>query len=208
MVELIDAWGAWFLPLQAFLVALTALVPPFPSEVMVIASGAMASAGLLSLTWVMIATTLGCLAGDLLLYALFRYQLIRLLYRWRWGRRLHRVMLRASIRAGSATTLVGLLLIRWIPGGRSASMASAGMMRLPWPHTAVLAVLGAVIWSGWLVGLGYITGTTTGLPPWASTLTAIGIGTLVGLIVAVLVTRRRRARSQTSVRASSVGQYP
>lgn len=208
MVELIDAWGAWFLPLQALFVALTALVPPFPAEVMVIASGAMASAGHLSLPWVMIATTLGCLSGDLLLYALFRYQLIRLLYRWRWGRRLHRVMVRASIRAGSATTWAGLLLIRWIPGGRAASMASAGMMRLSWRQVAALAVLGAVIWSGWLIGLGYITGTTTGLPPWASTLTAIGIGTLVGLVIALLVTRRRRAHSQTSVRASKVDQHP
>jgi membrane-associated protein len=204
MVELIDTWGAWFLPLQALFVALTALVPPFPSEVLVIASGAMASAGVLSLTWVLIATTLGCLAGDLLLYTLFRYQLIRLIYRWRWGRRLHRAMLRASIRGGNATTWVGLLLIRWIPGGRSASMASAGMMRLPWRQILALAVFGALIWSGWLVGLGYITGTTTGLPPWASTLTAIGIGTLVGLTIAGLSTRRRRARSQTSVKASSV----
>jgi membrane-associated protein len=200
MVELFDDWGAWLLPLQAFFVALTALVPLFPSEVMVIASGAMASAGLLPLTWVMIATTLGCLAGDVLLYTLCRYQLVRLLYRWRWGRRLHRVMVRASIRAGSATTWTGLLLIRWIPGGRAASMASAGMMRLPWRQTAGLALLGSLIWSGWLVGLGYITGTTTNLPPWASTLTAIGIGTLVALIVALRVSRRH-ARSQTSVRA-------
>ncbi|NLS09661.1 hypothetical protein HGQ17_06505 [Nesterenkonia sp. MY13] len=203
MVELLDEWGVWFLPLQAIFVALTALIPPFPSEVMVIASGAFASAGDLSLTWVMIATIGGCLAGDLLLYALFRYQLIRVLYRWRWGRRLHRSMLRASIRAGGKTTWVGLLLIRWIPGGRAASMATAGLMRLAWPQLSTLAILGAVIWSAWLVGLGYITGTTTGLPPWASTLMGIGVGTLVGLIIAVLVARRRGARIQERVQTSS-----
>lgn len=192
MTELLEDWGIWFLPLQALFVALTALIPPFPSEIMVIASGAFASAGDLSLFWVMIATTAGCLTGDLVLYALFRHQMVRVLYRWRWGRRMHRGMLRASIRAGNATTLVGLLMIRWIPGGRAASMATAGIMRLPTPQLTVLVGLGALIWSGWLVGLGYVTGTTTGAPPWVSTLIAIGIGTLVGLIVAGLAARRRR----------------
>lgn len=198
MVELLDDWGAWFLPLQAFLVALTALIPPLPSEVMVIGSGAMASAGALPLTWVLIATALGCLIGDLVVYLLFRYQLIRALYRWRWGRRLHRGLLRASIRAGGANTWIGLLLIRWIPGGRTTSMATAAMTGLSGPPLAALAVLGAVIWTGWLVGLGYITGTTTGLPPWASTLMGLGVGTLVGLIIAVLAARRRRSRPAES----------
>lgn len=192
MTELLEGWGIWYLPLQALFVALTALVPPFPSEIMVIASGAFASTGELSLFSVMVATTVGCLAGDLVLYTLFRHQLIRVLYRWRWGRRMHRGMLRASIRAGSATTLVGLLLIRWIPGGRAASMATAGIMRLPGPQVSVLLVLGALIWSGWLVGLGYITGTTTGAPPWVSTLIALVIGTLVGLTIAALAARKRR----------------
>ncbi|WP_120004077.1 DedA family protein [Nesterenkonia muleiensis] len=194
MVELHDEWGVWYLPLQALFVALTALIPPFPSEVLVIASGAMASAGALSLTWVLIVTTLGCLAGDLVVYLLFRYQLIRVLYRWRWGRRLHRGLLRTSLRAGGASTWIGLLLIRWMPGGRTTSMATAAMMGLSGPRITALAVLGALIWSSWLIGLGYITGTTTGLPPWASTLMGIGIGTLVGLIIALLVTRRRRRR--------------
>lgn len=194
MVELLNDWGAWFLPLQALFVALTALIPPFPAEVMVIASGAMAAAGTLSLTWVMVATVLGCLAGDSAVYLLFRYQLIRMLYRWRWGRLLHRGLLRTTIRAGSASTWISLLLIRWIPGGRATSMATAGMIRLTGPQLIVLMTLGALIWSSWLVGLGYITGTTTDLPPWASTLMGIGIGTLVGLIIAALVTRRRRTR--------------
>lgn len=196
MIEQLHEWGAWFLPLQALAVALTAFVPPLPSEFMVIASGALAADGMLPLTLVFLATTLGCLIGDVSLYTAARYQLIRLLYRWRWGRRLHRSMVRTTLRAGRSTTFIGLMLIRGVPGGRAASMATAGMMRLSWSQVSVLAVLGAVIWSGWLIGLGYITGTTTGLPPWASTLTAVGVGTLVALGIAVVASRRRRARAQ------------
>lgn len=196
MIAQLEDWGIWFLPVQALAVALTAFVPPFPAEVMVISSGAMAAQQLLPLWAAAAATVSGCLAGDLGVYILFRYQIIRVLYRWRWGRRMHRLVLRTTIRAGRTSTWVGLLLIRWIPGGRSASMMTAGMMRLPWPRVLPLAALGAVIWSTWLIGLGYITGTTTGLPPLASTLMGLAIGTLVGVIITWAVTRRRRARAQ------------
>lgn len=196
MIDLLEDWGAWFLPLQALAVAFTAFVPPFPAEVMVIASGAISADQLLPLWAVAAATVAGCLVGDVGLYVLFRYQFIRVLYRWRWGRRMHRMVLRTSIRAGKANTWMGLLLIRWLPGGRATSMASAGVMRLPWPRLIPLAGLGAVIWSAWLIGLGYITGTTTGLPPIVSTLMGLAIGTIVGLVLALAVTRRRRARAQ------------
>ncbi|WP_245554868.1 DedA family protein [Nesterenkonia alba] len=203
LLELLQEWGLWYLPLQALLVALTAFVPPFPSEIMVIASGALAADGRLPLSAVIAVTTLGCFTGDVALYATFRYQLLRVLYRWRWGRRMHRLVLRTAIRVGQANTLVGLLLIRWVPGGRAASMATAGMMRITWGRALSVAIPGAVIWSLWLVGLGYITGTTTGAPPLVSTLIGIGVGTLVGLAIAVFYTRRRRASAQVRLEASS-----
>ncbi|GAA1455478.1 DedA family protein [Nesterenkonia lacusekhoensis] len=192
--SLYETWGFWYFLVQAVAVALTAFVPPFPSEVMVIASGTMAADGIMPLSMALTVTFLGCLLGDLGVYALFRYQFIRVLYRWRWGRLLHRKMLRVSIRAGGASTWVGLLLIRGIPGGRSASMATAGMMRLRRGGLIPLALAGAATWTLWLVGLGYITGTTTGLPPWASTAAAVVVGTLVGLIIAMIVARARRRR--------------
>lgn len=201
--DLLAEWGFWFLPIQALAVALTALIPPFPSEPVVIASGAYAADGRLSPAAVLGFTTAGCLLGDLALHLLVRFQGLRLIYRWRWGRKLHRGILRASIRAGSASTLVGLLLLRWVPGGRSASMVTAAMIRLHWTRLLPLLVLGALIWSLWLTGLGYITGTTTGMPPWASTVTGIGVGTLVGFLIALVWTRRRRGSTQVRVEPSS-----
>ncbi|MDS2173616.1 MULTISPECIES: DedA family protein [unclassified Nesterenkonia] len=196
--QLLEEWGWWYFAAQLMAVAFTAFVPPFPSELMVIASGSMAAEGLMPLGLVLAVTTLGCLLGDIGVYLLFRYQLIRVLHRWKWGRLIHRKLLRLSIRAGGASTWVGLLLIRAIPGGRCASMATAGMMRLTWPFLVPLALAGAVTWSLWLVGLGYITGTTTGLPPWASTVAAVAVGTLVGLIIAVVSARRRRSRASSA----------
>src|SRR5699024_7298935 len=108
------------------------------------------------------------------------YRFLRVLYRWRWGRQLHRLVLRTALRAGRANTWVGLLLIRWIPGGRTTSMVTAGMMRMQWSRLILLAVLGAVIWSLWLVGLGYVTGSTTGLSLVTNILIGLAVGTLVG----------------------------
>lgn len=196
MIDLLHDWGVWFLPLQALAVALTAFVPPFPSEVMVIASGAMAADELLPVAWVLAITIIGCFVGDVGLYMLLRYRFIRVLYRWRWGRRLHRLVLRTALRAGRANTWIGLLLIRWIPGGRSTSMVTAGMMRMRWSHLLPLAVLGAVIWSLWMVGLGYVTGSTTGLSLVANIMIGLTVGILVGLAFAFMTTRRRRARTQ------------
>lgn len=191
---LYQEWGFYYFIFLAVAVAFTAIVPPFPSEVMVIASGTMAADEIFPVLLVLAVTFLGCLAGDIGLYLLFRYRLIRLLYRWKWGRNLHRKLLRISIRAGGATTWAGLLLIRWIPGGRSASMATAGMMGLGGGPMVALALLGALTWSLWMVGLGYITGTTTGLPPWASTVAGIVVGTLVGLGITVVMARNRSRR--------------
>lgn len=191
-------WGFWFFLLQAVAVALTAFIPVLPSEIMVIASGVMASEGTFPLWLVLTVTFVGCLCGDVGLYAAFRYRLIRVLYRWRWGRRLHRGLLRLAVRAGGTRTWFGLFLVQWVPGGRATAMATAGMMRMGWPALLGLALIEATTWTLWLVGLGYITGTTTGLPPWASILTAVVMGTLVGLFIAMIVARSRRREPHRS----------
>ena len=84
---LMDALGAWFHPLTALLVALDAPIPPVPSEVVVIGSGALAVEGRVSPVAAVLAAWLGCWAGDVGLYALFRHGLADRLDRWAWWRR-------------------------------------------------------------------------------------------------------------------------
>lgn len=187
-------WGFWFFLVQGLAVALTALVPPLPAEFMVIASGTMAAGGMVPLAAAWSATFLGCLAGDIGLYSLFRYKFIRVLYRWKWGRLAHRRILRISLHAGGASTWLGLLLIFAMPFGRSAAMATAGMMKLNWLRLVLLAVAGGIGWSSWLIGLGYGTTYVTQLPAWGSTLLGILLGTLAGAGIAYIGTRGRLMR--------------
>lgn len=188
---LLDSLGAWFHPLTALLVALDAPIPPVPSEVVVIGSGALAAEGRVGLAAAVLAAWLGCWAGDIGLYALFRHGLDERLERWAWGRRVHRGIRTLLVRVGPAGSLAGLSVLRFVPGGRTASMAAAGIGGIRWRVLLWLSGTGSLVWSGWMVGLGWLTGTTTGLPWWASALVGMAFGTLAGLMIAGVVARRR-----------------
>ena len=190
--ELLEALGWWFHPVTALLVALDAPFPPTPSELFVIGSGALASAGSLSLVPSVLAAWLGCWAGDLGLYALFRYRLTDLLDRWRWGRAVHRGIRRLMVKAGRESSLAGLFVLRFVSGGRTASVAAAGIGGIRPRVFLWHSGLGALVWSVYMVGLGWVTGQATGLPWWASAVVGMLLGTLAGALIAGIVALRRR----------------
>jgi membrane protein DedA with SNARE-associated domain len=190
----IESLGWWFHPLTALLVALDAPVPPVPSELFVIGSGALAQLGTVGLFPSLLAAWLGCWAGDVGLYALFRYRLTGLLDRTTWGQRIHRGILKLLDKAGPAPSYATLFVLRFVSGGRTASMAAAGIASLPWRQFLVLSGGGALVWSGYMVGLGWATGGATGLPTWASAVVGMALGTLAGLIIAGVIAVRRRSR--------------
>lgn len=187
-------WGFWFFLVQGMAVALTALVPPLPAEFMVIASGAMVAEGIFPLYGAFGATFVGCLIGDIGMYAIFRYKFIRIFMQWKWGRRLHRKILHISLHTGGISTWFGLLLVFAMPFGRSAAMATAGMMQMRWGRLLGLAGIGGFLWSWWLIGLGYIPAVATDLPPGGSTVAGIALGTVAGAVIAFIGTRGRRIR--------------
>ena len=193
-VALMDALGAWFHPLTALLVALDAPIPPVPSEVVVIGSGALAAEGRVSPVAAVLAAWLGCWAGDVGLYALFRHGLADRLDRWAWWRRIHRGIRSLLVRVGPAGSLAGLSVLRFVSGGRTASMAAAGIGGIRWPVFLWLSGAGSLAWSGSMVGLGWITGRATGLPWWASAVVGMVFGTLAGLMIAGIMAHRRRGR--------------
>jgi membrane protein DedA with SNARE-associated domain len=190
----IASLGWWFHPLTVLLVALDAPVPPVPSELFVIGSGALANEGTVGLAPSVLAAWLGCWAGDVGLYALFRYRLTGLLDRASWGQRIHRGILRLLDKAGPAPSYATLFVLRFVSGGRTASMAAAGIASLPWRPFLVLSGTGALVWAVYMVGLGWVTGTATGLPTWASAVVGMALGTLAGLVIAGVIAVRRRSR--------------
>ena len=141
------------------LVALENLFPPIPSEVVLPLAGFLASRGLMDLTLVVVAATVGSLAGALALYEL--------------GARVGRVRLRSWIvrlplmevqdlvaaeqwfrRHGHLSVLIG----RCLPVVRSLISVPAGVEGMPRPTFLLLTAIGSGVWNTVFVLGGYALG--------------------------------------------------
>jgi membrane-associated protein len=171
-------------PLLAYLlvvglVALDATFPAIPSDAFVVSAGALAAAGHLDLAWAAIAVVAGAMTGDHLVYAVARHRLPGVLQRSRLGRRLQRNAERAYGRIEHVSTAT-LAMARFIPFGRTAAAATAGLVGIPPRRYVWISLLGASAWALWMVGLGYVVGDTTDGPLWLQ----VGIAVVVGFVVA------------------------
>lgn len=186
-----DSWGEaiyfWIIPI----VIGDAIFPPIPSEMLVITGGVLSSEGRANAFMVVVLASLASWLGDLMVFQLFKRRLSHVLDRWKWGRAFHTAVHRAIARAGRSSTYGAIIGVRFIPGGRLATTAAAGIANVSTRGFSLCAALGGMLWAIWSVGLGYFTGSATRLPFWASSLIGVGAGLVIGVVVGVIVTRRR-----------------
>ncbi|MHA7223436.1 DedA family protein [Arthrobacter sp. RHLT1-20] len=191
----VDGWGAaiyfWVIPI----VMSDAIFPPVPSEMVVITGGALAADGRVNAFLLVILAALASWLGDILVFQLFKRRLSVALDRWRWGRAFHQAVHTAIGKAGRSSTYGAIIGVRFIPGGRLATTAAAGIANVSTRGFSFCAALGGILWAVWSVGLGYVTGAATGLPFWASSLIGVGLGIVIGVVIGIIVTRRRGDRS-------------
>jgi membrane protein DedA with SNARE-associated domain len=151
--------------LIALLVALDAVLPIVPAEAAVLGGAALVARGQLELWPLLAATAVGAFAGDLASYRAGRLVGPPVL------RRLARPRTRAALdRALGWLTRRGavvLIAARFVPGGRTASTLAAGLLGLPARLVAGCAAIGAVLWSGYLIALGYAGSRLLPVPPYA-----------------------------------------
>jgi membrane protein DedA with SNARE-associated domain len=190
-----DSWGAaiyfWLIPM----VLADAVFPLVPSEMVVITGGALSADGRASVFLVGLVAAFSSWLGDVVVFQLFKRRLSHVLDRWSWGRKVHQGMHHAIEKAGRSSTYGAIIGVRFIPGGRLATAAAAGIADVTTRSFSLCAGIGAILWAVWLVGLGYFTGTATGLPFWASSLIGVAVGLVIGAIVGMIATRRRGSRS-------------
>jgi membrane protein DedA with SNARE-associated domain len=174
--------------------------PPIPSELILPLAGFEVDAGALRFGLVVLAATLGSLAGALILYAVGLYGGRPVVLRW--GRVL-RVTERDLDRAerwferwGDWVVLVG----RLIPIARSVVSIPAGTMRMGLVRFSVLTTLGSIVWNVVLIGAGYHLGSNwedvTGVV--GSFSFVLGVGALVAVLAAAWWVVRRRASARAT----------
>jgi membrane-associated protein len=190
-----DTWSTaiyfWIIPA----VLGDAIFPPIPSEMVLITGGALSAAGRANLFLVGVLSATASWLGDMVVFQLFKRRLSHILDRWTWGRKIHRGIHEAIAKAGRSSAYGTIIGARFIPGGRLATSAAAGIADVSTRGFSLCAGLGGVLWATWLVGLGFFTGSATGLPFWASSLIGVAVGLVIGAVVGLIVTRRRGDRS-------------
>jgi membrane protein DedA with SNARE-associated domain len=191
----VGPWGYVIVFLGAALESSAFLGLLVPGESLVIASGALASAGLFTLPTLIMVVSAGAVIGDTIGYELGR----RLGRSWlvRRGKRLgfDRERLEAVDaffeRHGGKAVLIG----RFIGFLRALAPFVAGASRMPYLQFLFYNVVGGVVWTVACVLLGYSLGAA-----WPVAEKWVGrVGLVVGLIViavAVALLRRRRRRAR------------
>lgn len=183
--------SGWVYALIVALAALDAVFPLVPSEATVIAAGALAGAGELTFGVVLLAGAAGAVLGDNIAYLLGRAgqgALVgRLLGSPKWRDRIGRAERKLKQRAGTI-----IVVSRFIPGGRTATMLSAGLIGLSWRRFIVYDVVAGAAWAGYASVIGVVGGKAFADKPLHALQLAFG---LAAALMLVIESGRRLARA-------------
>jgi membrane protein DedA with SNARE-associated domain len=197
-VGLMDALGG---PGAALVVGLDNLFPPIPSELVLPLAGFSASRGTFTLLGALFWTTLGSLAGAVLVYWLGA-----LLGRDRSRALLSRLPLVQAAdfdrteawfaRHGGKAVFFG----RMVPIFRSLISLPAGIERMPFGRFLALTAAGSLLWNTAFVGAGYLLGESwSAVDRYAAFFqyaVLVAVALAIGLFVVVRLRRRRLAGSR------------
>jgi len=190
LINLLTGSG-WTYPLLFGICLGDAVFPILPSETAAIVCGIQAARGKLSLEWVLVLAALGAFAGDNTSYAGGRWLGRPVQQRLFSGETAQRRLDWAKRFLTERGSYV-LIVARFIPGGRTATTFTAGLVKFSWHRRfAPYIALAAVLWAGYAVLLGYIGGRTFRNQPIYAIVLAFGIAALITVGFELL--RRLRA---------------
>jgi membrane-associated protein len=182
--------SVWTYPILFGICLGDAVFPALPSETAVIVCGIQAARGELSLGWVIAIAALGAFLGDNTSYSLGRWLGTPAVKRFFSGEVAQRRLDWAKRFLGERGSYV-LVVARFIPGGRTATTFTAGLVHLRWmTQFAPFIFIAAILWASYGALLGYLGGRTFENKPIYALLLALGIA--AAITVGVEVFRRLR----------------
>ena len=169
----------WTYPLLLGICAGDALIPAFPSETALIVCGIQAARGQLSLELVIVCAAAGAFTGDNASYAVGRWLGRPAVGRFFMGEVAQGRLdwARKFLKERGSYVLV---VARFIPGGRTATTFTAGLVRLRWmTRFAPYVFVAAILWAVYGGLLGYLGGRLFEDQPIYALLLALGIAALI-----------------------------
>jgi membrane-associated protein len=190
LVNLVSA-SPWTYAVLLGIAAFDALIPLVPSETAVIAAGVLAGTGDLHLSLVIAAAALGAYTGDTSAYTLgrrFGTRIAGFVFRGQKGKERRAWAERGLDRHGGPI----IFGARFVPGGRTATTLTAGVLRMKWARFAKYAAAAGLAWASYAALIGYLGGKAfEDNPLWGLLL---GFGIAAAVFVVVEVGRRARVR--------------
>jgi membrane-associated protein len=171
--------SVWAYPLLFGICVGDAVFPAFPSETAMIVCGIQAARGQLSLEAVIAVGAAGAFIGDNMSYAIGRWFGHPVTKRFFSGERAQARLDWARRFLKERGSYV-LIVARFVPGGRTATTFTAGLVKLPWLTRFVPFVfIAAILWALYGALLGYIGGRVFENHPLYALLVAFGIAAAV-----------------------------
>jgi membrane-associated protein len=182
----------WAYPLLFAICVGDAVAPLLPSETAMIVCGIQAARGQLSLGWVLALGAAGAFCGDNASYAGGRWIGQPVIDRFFTGKRA-RELLNWARRFLKERGSYVLIVARFVPGGRTATTFTAGVVRLRWlTRFAPYVFVAALVWSAYAGLLGYLGGRVFRNQPIYALLIAFGIAAAVAGVAELLRWLRKR----------------
>jgi len=172
--------------------AIDAFFPVVPSEATAIAAGVVAGTGGLHVELVILAAAAGALLGDNITFFAGHFLGERLDERFFQGEKSKKRVDWARRTLDERGPYL-IVVARFIPGGRTVTMFTAGFVEtFPWRRFIVFDLIACAIWGSYAVLLGYFGGRTFEEEPWKGLLLAFGLALAVTAVIEVVRHLRRR----------------
>ncbi len=196
------AGSPWvYLVVFAF-VAIDAFVPPVPSESALVALAAVSvSSGDPDLLLLGLVAVAGALVGDNTAYGIGRKMGTDRFAILRKPKAVELIERAETELDKRAATLI--LTARYIPVGRVAVNVTAGATRFPYRRFLPLAVLAAISWAAYNIGIGVVAGSWVRDNPLLGAAAAIVFALVVGVVIDKIMARRRASSQDVSSRSTS-----
>jgi membrane protein DedA with SNARE-associated domain len=188
--------SAWSYAIVFAIAAIDAFFPAVPSEATAIAAGVVAGTGGLHVELVIVAAAAGALVGDNITFAAGHFLGERVERRFFKGEKSQKRLDWARRTLDERGPYL-IMVARFIPGGRTITMFTAGFVEtFSWRRFIVFDAIACAVWGAYAVLLGYFGGRTFEEEPWKGLLLAFAFALAVTAAVeAARYLRRRRAHA-------------
>lgn len=183
----------WTYAYLVLVAALDAVFPLVPSETSVIAAGVLAASGDLNVGLVLVTAASGAIIGDNVSYVVGRTAgepVANRFFRGKRRRLLDRAERMIEERGGYL-----IVIARFIPGGRTATTFSAGLLGMRWRRFLAFDVAAGSIWSVYATMIGFFGGKAFEDEPLKGIIVALVIAFAIAGGVELYRWQRKRSRA-------------